>query len=342
MKRISIFISSAEQELANEREIVGDVIQSMNLNPVLFELSPASNAAPYDAFLDEVSSCDVFVLLLWKDLRPAVLAEYRKAVERNKPILIFLKTCLYGESKSRALSDFLNQFDQSTARQGVRLSCWRDFRTLKQLRAVFSESLMAEVSKYFREPSSTMSREELYDMGTTIISLAQKRLFIYQVTPTLFLGPKTRNESVLDEPPSYRSYEKKFLSTLEDWIEKHKDLEDVEFAYLYNKEQTKAEVKNLISSAGGERARIELKERVIKYRSIETKSDYRFRFTPLDTPVSGPFTIGDNHFAIWVMGGEAAIAFSQENNKIADVFSKMIRIHMQKIYKLKELLEIFE
>ena len=44
MKKIEVFVSSSQIELENEREIAGEVVHSIELHPVLFELNSALRA----------------------------------------------------------------------------------------------------------------------------------------------------------------------------------------------------------------------------------------------------------------------------------------------------------
>ena len=88
MKKINVFVSSSQIELENEREIVAEVVNSINLQPVLFELNSALSSAPNRAFLKDVANCDIFVLILWKSFSKAVQEEYKKAVEKNKTVII--------------------------------------------------------------------------------------------------------------------------------------------------------------------------------------------------------------------------------------------------------------
>lgn len=335
MKNIRIFISSSERELEHERETASEIIEGLNLDPVLFELQGAFSRSPFEAFLNEVSQSDIFVMILWKSLSPAVLQEYKRAISLHKPILIFVKNLLHGEKASTELSEFLNQFsfsEQMTVTPQIKVSGYTHFRALKELKTQLKKSILSEISKFYREPTTTLSREEMYDLGTDIIRHAQKRVAIFQRTPTLFLGMKDRyRQKASYTAGSYSTFEKRFNDTLEQWINNKYKSGDVEFIYLYDSELTRQEVvKYIFDSPDKTQKLAEIKSKIEKYKEIERESNYMFRFTPIETPISGPLCIGDNRYAIWILGSDDAISFSQEDEKIASILVRMIRTQNKK------------
>ncbi len=46
--------------------------------------------------------------------------------------------------------------------------------------------------------------------------------------------------------------------------------------------------------------------------------------------MSGPLIVGDNRYAMWLLGTEDAVSISQENEKICDILVRMLKIHSQK------------
>ena len=54
-KGIKIFISSSEKELEYERETTFEVISSMNMDPVLFELYPALSNSPFQVLYQSLA-----------------------------------------------------------------------------------------------------------------------------------------------------------------------------------------------------------------------------------------------------------------------------------------------
>jgi hypothetical protein len=342
MKSINIFISSSERELELEREIAGETVKKLNLQPILFELSPALSNSPYDAFLEEVDRCDIFVMLLWKTFRPAVKAEYHRAIQKNKPILIFTKNLQFDEKREAELDEFLSDFSENRSIKFHYISSWRNFRGMKDLQNKLFDSLSSEIAKFYKDPISTTTREEMYDIGNSIITYSQRRLLIFQRTPTLFLGTKDRMATNAYDAISYQTYEKNFQNTLVNWIDKYSRLPDVTFTYLFDANKTITDLKKYVHGDSREMILERVKENVRRFKKIELDTNYRFSFTTIDRPVSGPFIIGDNRYGIWIMGDDDAISFSQENEKIASILSRMVKSYTQKIKTAEQLIEIFE
>ncbi|HMG68478.1 MAG TPA: DUF4062 domain-containing protein [Chitinophagaceae bacterium] len=339
MKKITVFISSAQTELECEREISQEIIADLNLHPVLFELHPALSSSPTPGFLNEVHQCDIFVLLLWKSLRPAVRAEYQKAIEKNKPVLVLVKRTNYNEKRDEDLETFLSQLTNENVNHMVRSTVGRDFRSLKELRELLRSSLVAEISKLYQEPISTQDREEMYNLGTEIIKHSQSRLHIFQKTPTLFLGLKDRARADSYNLDTYQHYEMDFMMALENWIERHQNSKDIEFTYLFDADISKKELLKSVSEENKKSALENIFERIKKFKKIEQQTNYKFKFMYISTPISGPLIIGDNRFAIWITGNEESVSFSQENEKIATILTKTLRPHFRELKSADELIE---
>ncbi len=92
IRGINVFVSSDMTELEYDREIAQEALKDINVNSILFEVLPAMSESPRGIYCEEVGSCDIFLLLLWKSFRSAVQEEYGEAVRRNKPILILVKS----------------------------------------------------------------------------------------------------------------------------------------------------------------------------------------------------------------------------------------------------------
>ena len=103
MAKLSIFLSSVQKELENERVSVQNLIQtdpflSAHCAPILYEYEPA---APHDATvgcLAVLDTCQIYILMVWQEygaVGPDGLSithrEYRRAKERKLPILAFIK-----------------------------------------------------------------------------------------------------------------------------------------------------------------------------------------------------------------------------------------------------------
>ena len=172
---------------------------------------------------------------------------------------------------------------------------FRRFRRLSDLKSALRQSLINEIGKFYEVPRVTLTRRELYDLGTDIVANAQKRLYIVQRTPSLFLG--SRPYLVADEEKF--AYEKSFLTEIKDWImgAENDPKRKKELLYLFSLESTRKELEktsNLDFNA-------EVAKQIAYYKEIERKSGSRLRFVPIKTESPGPMTVGDNRFAIWIM-----------------------------------------
>lgn len=313
------------EELEYEREIAEQVLKELIIDPHMFELFPALSQSPVEAYLDEVRDCDIFIMILWKSLRPAVRKEYEEAVKRDKPILLLVKTLVENEDRDTELKKFLDILKRPYPTQYVRRVVFKNFRKLIELREEIRKSVMEEIVKIYEEPIHTLSRKEMYELGTSIIRYAQRRLYLFQKSPSLFLG--ARNYLIAEENKFF--YEKEFLGSLEDWIRGNYKIADKEFLYLFSLDATKEELtkNNLLTDSDYKST---VKDRINRYKNLEIESGCRFKFIMIDIPISGPLIVGANRFAIWLFGGDNAVSISQENEKICDVLVRMLVIYGQK------------
>lgn len=253
-------------ELEYEREIATEVLTDLSLQPVLFEIFPSLNESPQEAYLEGVKDCDIFILILWKSLSPAVLEEYHEAVKRSKPILIFLKSLEGTEHRDEKLEAFIDDLISNKKGLYFKNTIFKKFRGISQLRNVLRDSVLNEISKFYKDPVHTLSKEEMYELATSIIRFTQNRLYLYQRTPTLFLGPR----NYLSSPEGQYAYERGFLETLEKWINENYKQCDKELMYLFSGNATKTELveKSLIMN----KQYIEkLTERLHHFKNIEEK-----------------------------------------------------------------------
>ncbi len=336
MKDISIFISSSMFELEYEREIANQVLKELNMQPVLFEIFPSLSESPQEAYIENVRECDLFILICWKSFSNAVMEEFKEAVKRNKPILIFLKSLEGTEKREPELEKFINDLCSTDREVLSRRTVFKKFRGIQNLQNAIKDSVLNEISKFYKDPVHTLSREEMYELGNSIIRFSQSRLFLYQRTPSLFLGAR----NYLSDAASQYAYEKEFLDILEKWIKENQTYNDKEMMYLFSATATKSELneKSLINH----KEYVEkVKIKVNYYKNIEEKTGYRFRFNILDIPISGPMIIGDNKYAIWILGDNDAVSISQENQKISSILIRMLKTHCHKLTSANEILKQF-
>ncbi len=336
-RKISVFISSAMRELECEREVAKETLLAMNAAPVLFELFPSMSEAPAQAYTDGVQDCDIFVLILWTSLRPAVMAEYHEALRRGKPILVLVKTLAENEERDQALQQFLNQLTGTDATGlAVRLT-YRVFRGVADLREALRAAVSTEIAKLYREPVATQSREEMYELGTSIARHSQRRIYLYQSTPSLILGAR----GYLAAGAEKLACEEGFAKALREWVERNYRNHDKEFVCLFSVDATRRELAELaLHNAPHYPQYLDtVREHVQRYKAIEAQSGHRFRLTPVRVPVSGPLMVGDNRFAIWLSGGPDAIAMSQVSEKIADMLVRMLRARTMEPMTERQLLD---
>lgn len=218
-------------------------------------------------------------------------------------------------------------------------SVWRKFRGVKDLQTQLRAGILEELGKFYTEPKSTSTRQEMYEIGQSIINSAQQRLLMFQRTPTLFLGTKDRMAKDSYIAKSYQTYEKDFQDALINWINKYSNVDNARFTYLFDLNKTKEELKNFSTDEYLETIRSRIKENVYKYKALEKGTNYRFTFNPIDKPVSGPFIVGDNHYGIWIMGNDDAVSFSQENEKVASTLARIISSYTPRSLSADEMIE---
>ncbi len=100
--KLGVFVSSARKELEDERLILQNLLStdpflSAHCTPVLYEPEPASPEKALERCLQSLDGCQVYLLLvgiesgLLVDGRSIPHAEYRRAKERELPILAFIR-----------------------------------------------------------------------------------------------------------------------------------------------------------------------------------------------------------------------------------------------------------
>ncbi|MBI5650689.1 MAG: twin-arginine translocase TatA/TatE family subunit [Chloroflexi bacterium] len=97
--RLRIFVSSVMrkeiEDLNAERQAAKRALEKLPLltRPWFFEYSPASPETARTVWLKGVKECDLFVLVIGREMTYPVLREYATARKLNKQRLVFLKTC---------------------------------------------------------------------------------------------------------------------------------------------------------------------------------------------------------------------------------------------------------
>jgi hypothetical protein len=133
--KLTIFISSMIGPLWDQRAAVEEAIRTgiPLARPWVFERAPASSEEITESYLARVRECDIYLLILGNDISDPVKAEYRTAVECDKPRLCFVQE---GVEPTLALQEFL-----PTLQADVKYATFADQESLCQevLRAVRQE-----------------------------------------------------------------------------------------------------------------------------------------------------------------------------------------------------------
>lgn len=300
-----VFVSSAMQELEYEREATEDALKELRLAPWLFELLPAMNVSPSTPYLEAVRECDLFVMIVGQSLRQAVLREYEEAVRTAKPILVFAKSLNEGEKRDDELDLFLTRV--------LRSKVISHYRKLGELKKGIQSAVMQEVAHRFQGPVVSRSRRDMYELGSFTVRAAERRLYVFQQTPSLLLGARP-----YAAPPAEKvTYEVEFTKTVHDWIDAHVGEADARFLYLFSASETKRELRRwklLQQPASQDRLCTCLEQ----LREIRRSTSGRFRFGVIKEPFSGPMIVGDDRYAIWIHGGEDAVSVSRVDAKMCD------------------------
>lgn len=287
MSKIRVFISSAMRELENEREIAEEAIKELYLDPVMFEGFPAMDKFVEDAYLEEVKKCNLFLLLLWKDFMEAVEREYNTAVENDIPVLVFVKQLKVGENRSQKLDTFLGKKIEKGKIKEVPF--YKEFRSLKELKAGIKRGLSATISRKLLEPVlTTSSVEDISKMALSIVERAKRRLLVIYRTPIILFGPRPYDSEL------ERHQEKEFYDTIINWVEKMVEDDSRRCLYLYSYRDSKKEMKNY-------RLNERVKTNIEKFKEIEEKTQCRFELSSI-SEYPGKILVGDNRFGIWFRG----------------------------------------
>lgn len=286
-----------------------------------------------DSCLDEVKNCDIFLLVPGRTLRKPVRQEYEEAVKASKPILILVKKLQHWEEKDREddLRTFLSQTAEAVPKDNIApyVPHHAHYSSLKELENKIAEGIAGEIARRLsREPIVTQTRQEMYELGTSLAVSARKRLYVAQRTPSLFFGARGYSEADSEKLP----HEGEFNRSIEDWINSVVKEKSREFIYVYDAVKTKEEMNKL-------RLQQSVRDAIIRLKDAEKASGHRFRVSSAPGMFSGPIGLGDNWFALWLMGSDNAICVSHVNEEIADIIAGLSKQMAAKITSADQLLE---
>jgi hypothetical protein len=321
MRQIQVFVSSTMDELAYERETAVDVIGRFSASPGLFELFPAMSMAPARAYIEAVRECDMLVLIIYRQWSAAVMAEFEEAVAQDKPVIVLVRAS--EEPRDAQIQQFLAGLQGRDAVMRVPRYVYKTFGTLRQFRESLHEALVHEMSRRFQPPLHTQTREEMYDLGTDIVQYSQRRIAVFERTPSLFLGARPYHA----KQDGKWGYEERFVRAWEGWIATAVTDTRREFVYTFSTDYTQRLIAAQ-SDAVRVAIRATLTERATYYKDLERQSGLRLRFAPLAT-ISVPVIVGDSRVAFWMLGGQdLAVCIQQENRQIAQFVVQMLKAHM--------------
>jgi len=332
MNEVKVFVSSREIELMNFRKVSKQVIEKLNMYPVLFEeKNVATNKNTNKAYIEDVENCHIFILILWKSMSVPVRDEYTTAVKEHKPILIFEREIFEKEVRDPSLNEFLDEYQLGTS-QNFRNTVKSKFRTETEFSATLKESLKEELISAFERPVRLYDRSKMYKEGSKLIEQAEKRLYIFQRKATLFYA----NEDLKDEfgeedlELNYRNFELDFAKNLRTWIVDKNNFGDIKFAYIFDMSLTKRKINKIRNEEARSRIIDLIKENLLFFKNIEKQSKDKFKFTALDTPVSGPLMIADNYYGLWILGQRNSISIYHENERISSVLAEGLEAELDK------------
>ena len=142
-----VFISSSMAELAEEREVINQVIQQSGYHPFLYEHDAGARPCNHEeTFVRELKASHLYVGVFWNKYGPYTIEEFELANESGIPCLVFEKESQSGarDSKLQAFLDNCNKVDQTC---GLTIS---RFESSSALHVVFNKSFtdhMAEGAK---------------------------------------------------------------------------------------------------------------------------------------------------------------------------------------------------
>lgn len=206
MSKIRIFVSSVQQELENERQVVlslvsTDTFLQQHCEAVLYELEPAAPKKAVKECVELVGTCDIYLLIVWQkagDLVGSVAItrrEYREARKKKLPILVYIKGP--AELKREAATE---EFLTEIKSDGFK---YKRFRHVVELQEEIRTSLLKLLKEKFNlEPTSEENEiaEQTIKATSTFETQPLKRLcwgdLDHRVTRTLLArtdgaGPKS-------------------------------------------------------------------------------------------------------------------------------------------------------
>jgi hypothetical protein len=154
----------------------------------------------------------------------------------------------------------------------------------------------------------TSTHQQMYNHATDIVHKAKTRLIVVQLTSSLLLGPRSKEDE-------------KFTHELDTWIKAltRKKTSEKTCWYLYNEEATASQKKerNIQTKY--------VEHQKALYEKYQRKSGHRFRIVPISSEFSGRLAVGDNQTALWIAGLEDLVVVKSEDKRVADKLEYILR-----------------
>jgi hypothetical protein len=145
-RRLTVFVSSSMEELADERRVVKNLLERRDIGGWLFEVDgDAREHSIRETSLREVEAADLYIGLFWRKYGEVTAAEYEHARRMGKSCLIFEKRTDLEPGRESGLRDFLGRVGQID--RGVTVS-W--FTTLGDLEDKVTRSVSGWVADTVR------------------------------------------------------------------------------------------------------------------------------------------------------------------------------------------------
>ena len=323
-RKIKVFISSLEEELACEREFAARAIEEIYLEPEVTVKPVRSEEflATYRSkeYLHQLKESDLVILILWKGISTPVKEEIEEAERLGKPLLAFVKRADRKE-RSDQLTSLLERLKMHVQ--------YAPFEKMRDFERYVQNSVKDEITRlFFGAPKTFDTIRSIYEYAAKIISKTQNELYTVE-----------RNSMLLLDSHRIFPEHERFHEILDDWM--HKQLfprgSKGRFYSLYSIKQTKEEIDEIRKSGKGNLLD-QVEDKLRRYHELQKSTNRRFRIHSVRGKVN-PFIVGDNEFGIWFMIGRAQLGISFENREVARKWKDEIEKLTQEQKSLNTMLE---
>jgi hypothetical protein len=312
-----ILVIAGPDDLTEEVRVTSSALESVHTEPcrddghsvVAHYFRGAPSSSPSSLY-------EIAVLLVGAPPDKRFLDRVRTVVASGIPILVFCKAAS-DVNGSREILGELASSSKSLSLRALRASiCYSaTFTSPSDLAGALVQAVLSELQRQtLGKVYVTSSRQGMYDLGTLIIRAARRRLYVVQRTASLLLGarPYHANDN------SKVRHEREFHRTLNEWIIECVEDKSRSFAYLYDNDDTRHEMEEFSLEQM-------VRNKLHEFQTHEQRSDQRLALRTTTTRHSGPLIVGDDWFAIWVMGERDAFSLSSVSRDTSDELVRILR-----------------